>query len=50
MCWENLFKEFNLPWVFGADFRDNVKTLLRGSNLHKEATLLWENAVKAILA
>ncbi|TYK09922.1 uncharacterized protein E5676_scaffold16G00380 [Cucumis melo var. makuwa] len=34
---------------FGPDFKDNVKALLRGSNLQKEATLLWENVVKAIL-
>ena len=27
-----------------------MKALLRGSNLHKEATLHWENVVKAISA
>ena len=48
-CWEVLFKEF-MSWVFGADFRENVRTLSKGFSLNKEATLLWENKVKATLA
>ena len=49
-CQEKLFNEFNLSWVFDADFREHVRILLRGLSLNKEAKLLWENVVKAILA
>lgn len=48
-CWFHLFDFFNLKWVFGNVFRDNVLQILIGPRLKSTPKLLWTNAVKALL-
>lgn len=49
-CWFCLFEHFNLSWVFGNKFKENVLHLLIGPRLKSKPNLLWANAVKAILS
>lgn len=49
-CWQRLFACFNISWVFGKDFRDNVLHVLMGPKLKASPKLLWNNAFKALLA
>ena len=49
-CWFCLFEHFNLSWVFGNKFKENVVHLLIGPRLKSKPNLLWVNAVKAILS
>ena len=49
-CWLRLFDLFNLSWVFGNVFRENVLQILVGPKLKSDSKLLWNNAVKAWLA
>lgn len=48
-CWWWLFSIFNILWVFGEVFRDNVVQLLVGPYLKPNSQLLWSNEVKVIL-
>lgn len=48
-CWQHLFSLFNLSWVFGCNFRDNVLQILVGPQLKSSPRLLWNNVVKALL-
>ena len=49
-CWQWLFALFNLCWVFGNVFHENVLQILVEPKLKSDPKLIWNNVVKALLA
>lgn len=49
-CWLSLFSLFDLCWVFGSTFRDNILQVLVGPSLKPGPKLLWSNTAKALFA